>query len=62
VKHGEHEVPHVRVSVGQMSGAAQRCSILDSARELAIGDPHAYFVSPDKPAIRKDASTYPVIL
>jgi hypothetical protein len=26
-----------------MSGAAQRCSILDSARELAIRDPHVAF-------------------
>src|SRR5262245_25562053 len=33
------EIPHVRVSVGQTSGAAQRCPILDSARELAIRDP-----------------------
>ena len=41
VKEGEQEVPQVRVSVGQMSGAAQRCSILDSARELAIRDPQA---------------------
>jgi hypothetical protein len=39
VKQGEPEVPDVRVSVGQMSGVAQRCSILDSARELAIRDP-----------------------
>jgi len=35
------EIPHVRVSVGQTSGAAQRCRILDSAPELAIRDPQA---------------------
>jgi hypothetical protein len=29
------------VSVGQTFGAAQRCAILDSARELAIRDPQA---------------------
>ena len=40
VKQGEQEVPHVRVSVGQTSGAAQRCRILDSAREFAIRDAH----------------------
>ena len=28
VQQGEQEVPHVRVSVGQTSGAAQRCRIL----------------------------------
>ena len=38
VKQGEQEVPHVRVSVGQTSGAAQRCRILDSAREFPIRD------------------------
>ena len=38
VKQGEQEVPHVRVSVGQTSGAAQRCRILDSAREFSIRD------------------------
>jgi hypothetical protein len=30
------EIPHAGVSVGQTFGAAQRCAILDSARELAI--------------------------
>ena len=35
----EQEIPHVCVSVGQTSGAAQRCRILDSAPELAIRDP-----------------------
>jgi hypothetical protein len=29
------------VSVGQTSGAAQRCSTLVSTRELVIRDPHA---------------------
>jgi hypothetical protein len=29
---------HVRVSVGQTSGAAQRCRIQDSAREFPIRD------------------------
>jgi len=38
VKQGEQEVPHLRVSVGQTSGAAQRCRILDSAREFSIRD------------------------
>ena len=38
------EIPHVRVSVGQTSGAAQRCRILDSAPELAIRDPHRHGV------------------
>jgi hypothetical protein len=37
----EQESPHVRVSVGQTSGAAQRCRILDSAPELAIRNPQA---------------------
>src|SRR5258708_3802630 len=36
VKQGEQEVPHLRVSVGQTSGAAQRCRILFSAREFSI--------------------------
>ena len=36
VQQGEQEVLHARVSVGQTSGATQRCPILDSARELAI--------------------------
>ena len=40
VKQGEQEVLHARDSVGQTSGATQRCPILDSARELAIRDPH----------------------
>ena len=38
VQQGEREVSHARVSVGQTSGAAQRCPIGDSARELAIRD------------------------
>jgi hypothetical protein len=38
VKQGEQEVPHLRVSVGQTWGAAQRCRILDSAREFSIRD------------------------
>jgi hypothetical protein len=42
VQQGEQEIPHARVTVGQTFGAAQRCAILDSARELAIRDPHAY--------------------
>ena len=41
VQQGEQDIPHARVSVGRTSAAAQRCSILDSARELAIRDPHA---------------------
>ena len=41
VKQGEQEVPHLPVSVGQTSGAAQRCPILDLARELAIRDAQA---------------------
>jgi hypothetical protein len=41
VQQREQETPHVRVSVGQTSGAAQRCRILDSAPELAIRDPQA---------------------
>jgi hypothetical protein len=36
VQQGEQEVPHARISVGQPSGATQRCPILDSAPELAI--------------------------
>ena len=35
VQQAEQEVLHARVSVGQASGARQRCPILDSARELA---------------------------
>ena len=38
VKQGEQQVPHLRVSVGQTLGAAQRCRILDSAREFSIRD------------------------
>jgi hypothetical protein len=41
VKQGEQEVPHVRVSAGQMSGDEQRCRILDSAREFPIRDAQA---------------------
>jgi hypothetical protein len=40
VQHGDHEALHARVSVGQTPGATQRCSIHESARELAIRDPH----------------------
>jgi hypothetical protein len=29
VEQREQEIPHVRVSVGQTSGAAQRCPIVD---------------------------------
>ena len=36
VKQDEQEVPHLRVSLGQTSGAKQRCRILDSAREFSI--------------------------
>jgi hypothetical protein len=36
VKQGEQEVLHLRVSVGQTSGAAQHCQTLDSAREFSI--------------------------
>ena len=43
VKQGEQEVLHARVSVGQTSGATQRCPILDSARELAIRDAQVRF-------------------
>src|SRR5262245_62152826 len=39
VQQREQEILHARVSVGQTYGAAQRCSIVDSARELAIRDP-----------------------
>ena len=39
VQQREQEIPHARVSVGQTSSAVQRCSIVDSARELAIRDP-----------------------
>ena len=41
VKHGEQEVLHSRVSVGQTSRATQRCPIGDSAPELAIRDRQA---------------------
>ena len=41
VEQGEQEVLHARVSVGQTSGATQRCRIRESARELAIRDPQA---------------------
>jgi hypothetical protein len=41
VKQGEQEVPHLRVSVGQTSGAAQHCQTLDSAREFSIRDAQA---------------------
>jgi hypothetical protein len=37
-QHREYEVPHTRISVGQTVGAVQRCSIMDSARELVIRD------------------------
>ena len=46
VKQGEQEVPHLPVSVGQTSGAAQRCRIQDSARELAIRDHRRRLLSP----------------
>ena len=39
VQQGEQDIPHARVSVGRTPAAAQRCSILDSAGELAIRDP-----------------------
>jgi hypothetical protein len=39
MKHGEHDVSHVRVSVGQTSGAAQRCQTLGRARESLIRRP-----------------------
>jgi hypothetical protein len=39
VQQREEEIPHVRVSVRQASGAMQRCRMFDSARELAIRDP-----------------------
>jgi hypothetical protein len=38
VQQREQDILHARVSVRHMSGAAQRCAILDSARELAIRD------------------------
>ena len=41
VQQGEQDVPHARVRVGQTSGAAQRCPILESAPELAIRDGQA---------------------
>jgi len=41
VEHGDQEVPHARVSVGQTPSATQRCPIRESARELAIRDPPA---------------------
>ena len=43
VKQGEQEVPHLRVTVGQTWGAAQRCRILDSAREFSIRDAQTLF-------------------
>src|SRR6478609_10031755 len=46
VKQGEQEVLHLQVSVGQTSGAAQRCRIQDSARELAIRDHRRRLLSP----------------
>jgi hypothetical protein len=39
VQQGDRQVLHARVSVGQTPGATQRCSIRESARELAIRDP-----------------------
>src|SRR5713226_7930107 len=36
VKQGEQEILHARDSVGQTSGATQRCLNPDSARELGI--------------------------
>jgi hypothetical protein len=36
VQKGEQEILHARVSVGQTSGAAQRCAIRDSAEEFAF--------------------------
>src|SRR5262245_240171 len=41
VQQGQQNVLHARVSVGQKTGAAQRCRILNSARELAIRDAQA---------------------
>ena len=38
VKQGEQEVPHLRVRVGQMSGVAQSCRFLNSAREFSVRD------------------------
>jgi hypothetical protein len=40
VKEGEQKVRHARDSVGQTSGATQRCPIQDSARESGIRDAH----------------------
>ena len=39
-----------RVSVGQMSAAAQRCRIVNSAPELAIRDPQASLRPPSRKA------------
>src|SRR5476649_1859869 len=41
VEQGEQEVLHARASVSQTPRATQRCPIRESARELAIRDPHA---------------------
>jgi len=49
VEQGEQEVPHLRVSVGQTSGAAQRCRILDSAQEFSIRDAQAFVPATDSP-------------
>ena len=38
VKQGEQQVPHLRASLGQTPGVAQRCRILNLARELSIRD------------------------
>jgi HpcH/HpaI aldolase/citrate lyase family len=41
VKQGGQEVRHARASVGQTSGATQRCRNPDSGGEWRIRDPHA---------------------
>jgi Zn-dependent protease with chaperone function len=42
MQEGEHEVSHVRGSVGQISCTAQRCQIPDRAREFLIRDAQAF--------------------
>ena len=46
VQQGDQQVLHARVSVGQTPGATQRCSIRESARELAIRDPRVHVYAP----------------
>src|SRR5215831_4164919 len=54
VKQGEQDVLHARDSVGQTSGATQRCANPDSARELEVRDAHpAYLISQAEGSLKK---------